>query len=166
MYNDTYVELLIQKKTPLWLAALRIVTMIAAVILALFGLLGFLPFLIGAVVCGVAAYFVYLQSNMEYEYLYVDRQLSIDKVMAKSRRKKAVEYDLERMEVLAPIQSYHLDEYKNKNYKTVDYSSGVAAQPDKRYVMYFNGEQKVILEPDAKMVKAIQNIAPRKVFTD
>lgn len=166
MYNDTYVELLIQKKTPLWLAALRIVTMAAAVILALFGLLGFLPFLIGAIVCGAVAYFVYLQSNMEYEYLYVDRQLSIDKVMAKSRRKKAVEYDLERMEVLAPIQSYHLDEYKNKNYKTADYSSGVVSQPDKRYVMYYNGEQKVILEPDAKMLKAIQNIAPRKVFTD
>ena len=86
--------------------------------------------------------------------------------MAKSRRKKADEFDLERMEVLAPINSYHLDDYKNKNYKTVDYSSGVAGQPDKRYVMYFNGEKKVIFEPDAKMVKAIQNIAPRKVFTD
>ena len=166
MYNDTYVELLIQKKTPVWLLALRIVTTAAAAVLALLGLLGLLPFLIGAIVCGAVAYFVYLESNMEYEYLYVDRQLSIDKVMAKSRRKKAVEFDLERMEVLAPIHSYHLDAYKNKNYKTLDYSSGVASEPDTRYVMYFNGEQKVILEPDVQMLKAIQNIAPRKVFTD
>lgn len=166
MYNETYVELLIQKKTPAWLAALRIVSMALTVLLALPGLMGFFPLLIGAAVCGAAAYFIYLQSNMEYEYLYVDKQLSIDKVMAKSKRKKAAEFDLERMEVLAPVQSYHLDEYKNKNYKTADYSTGVAAQPDKRYVMYYNGEQKVILEPDARLVKAIQNIAPRKVFTD
>lgn len=166
MYNDTYVELLIQKKTPAWLAALRIVTMAAAVILALLGLMGLAPFFIGAIVLGIAAYFIYLNADLEYEYLYVDRQLSIDKVMAKSRRKKAAEFDLDRMEVLAPINSYRLDAYKNKSYKTVDYSSGVASQPDKRYVMYFNGEQKVILEPDAQLVKAIQNIAPRKVFTD
>ena len=166
MYNDTYEELLIKRKAAPLLILLRYLSIAVTIVLALFGLLGYLLFMIAAVVCGAVAYFIYLYSDLEYEYLYVDKQLSVDKVMAKSRRKKADEFDLERMEVLAPINSYHLDDYKNKNYKTVDYSSGVAGQPDKRYVMYFNGEKKVIFEPDAKMVKAIQNIAPRKVFTD
>ncbi|MBO5293442.1 MAG: hypothetical protein J6B10_09720 [Lachnospiraceae bacterium] len=164
--NDTYVEVLIKRKTPIGMAVLRIVTIGATVILGLLGLMGLLPFLIAAVLCGAAAYFVYLNADLEFEYLYVDRQLSIDKVMAKSRRKKADVFDLERMEVLAPISSWRLDEYKNRSYKTVDYSTGTVNQPDTRYVMYFNGEKKVIFEPNAQMIKAIQNIAPRKVFTD
>ena len=166
MYNDTYVELLIKKKSTAGMLALRILAIAATVALALIGMMGSILFFLAAIACGVAAYFAYLNSNLEYEYLYVDKQLSIDKVMAKSRRKKAENFDLERMEVLAPLNSWRLDEYKNRNYKTVDYSTGVANQPETRYVMYFNGEKKVILEPDIKMVKAIQNIAPRKVFTD
>ena len=167
MYNDTYVELMIKKKTTAGMLALRVLTMVLTGILALLGMMAanIICFLL-AIGCGVLAYFVYLNADLEYEYLYVDKQLSIDKVMAKSRRKKAEVLDLERMEILAPLNSWRLDEYKNKNYKTVDYSTGVVNQPETRYVMYYNGEKKVILEPDIKLVKAIQSIAPRKVFTD
>lgn len=164
--NDTYVELLVKKKSSPLMTVLKGVTITLTVILGLLGLLGQLLFLIGAVICGLAAYFVYLNADLEYEYLYVDRELSVDKVMAKTRRKRVATYELERMEVLAPLNSYHLDDYKNRTCKTVDYSSGVAEQPEKRYAMYYNGEAKVILEPDARLVKAIQNIAPRKVFSD
>ena len=45
-------------------------------------------FLIIAVVAGVGAYFVNLNANLEYEYLYVDKQLTVDKIMARTRRKK------------------------------------------------------------------------------
>lgn len=165
MYNDTYVELLVRKKTSPLMLVLRVLTMAFTAVLALLGVASVF-FLLAAIICGVGAYFVYLNADLEYEYLYVDKQLSIDKVMAKSRRKKLAEFDLQRMEVLAPITSYHLDEYKNRNYKTLDFSSGTAGSPDPRYVMYYNGEQKVILEPDGNLVKAIQNIAPRKVFFD
>ena len=70
------------------------------------------------------------------------------------------------MEMLAPLNSHRLDSYRNQNTKTLDYSSGVAAQPEKRYMMIYEGNRKVIFEPNAEMVKAIQSIAPRKVFTD
>ena len=48
----------------------------------------------------------------------------------------------------------------------MDYSSGVEQQPDIRYSMIYNGEKRVIFEPNAEMVAAIKSIAPRKVFTD
>ena len=115
---------------------------------------------------GVAAYFVYLNADLEYEYLYLDKEITIDKVMAKSKRKKVAKYEVERMEILAPIKSWHMDGFKNRTVKTVDYSSGVENQPDLRYVMYYEGNLKVILEPSMEMVKAIKNIAPRKVFMD
>ena len=75
-------------------------------------------------------------------------------------------FDLGRMEILAPIKSWHMDEFKNRQLKDVDYSSGVEEKPDKRYCMIYNGEKRVIFEPNAEMVAAIKSIAPRKVFTD
>ena len=107
-----------------------------------------------------------MNAEIEYEYLYLDRELSIDKVLAKSRRKKAGSYSLEQMEIFAPLNSHRLDSYKNRQMKTVDYSSGIAAQPERRYMMIWNGDTKIILEPNTEMVKAVQRIAPRKVFTD
>ena len=120
--------------------------------------------LIIGVVIGIAAYFIYMNANLEYEYLYLDKELSIDKVMAKSKRKKVASFDMEKMEIMAPLNSYQLDSYKNRNVKIVDYSSGEEKQPDLRYAFYYDGKQKVIFEPNAEMVKAIQMIAPRKVF--
>lgn len=163
--NETYVEWLIKKKTPAYMTLLRILTIMLAVC---FVLLGFIlwPALIIGVVIGVAAYFIYMNSDLEYEYLYVDKELTIDKVMAKSKRKRVASFDMGKMEVMAPIKSYHLDNYKNRTDKTVDYSSGEEKQPDTRYVFYYDGKQRVVFEPNLEMIKAIQMGAPRKVFKD
>ena len=107
-----------------------------------------------------------LYTDIEYEYLYVDREISIDRIMARSKRKKVASFDVEKMEIMAPINSYHLDDYRNRQIKPSDYSSGVAKQPDRRYVFFYEGQKKVILEPSADFVKAVHNVAPRKVFTD
>ena len=133
-----------------------------------FVLLGFflLPAMIIAVLLGVAGYFVYLNSDVEYEYLYVDKELTVDKVMAKSRRKRVATYDLGKIEILAPIKSWHLDNYKNRTDKTVDYSSGEEKQPDRRFAFFYDGKQRVLIEPNEEMIKAMQTVAPRKVFKD
>ena len=163
---ETYVECMVKKKANGLMSALKVLLIGIAVITGLLGFMGLIVFLSIAVVAGVGAYFVSLNANLEYEYLYVDKQLTVDKIMARTRRKKVETFDLERMEILAPIKSWHLDDYKNRQLKVVDYSSGVEQQPDIRYSMIYNGEKRVIFEPNAEMVAAIKSIAPRKVFTD
>lgn len=163
---ETYVECMVKKKASGLLSALKVVLIGITVITGLLGFMGLIVFLIVAVAAGVGAYFVSLNANLEYEYLYVDKQLTVDKIMARTRRKKVETFDLERMEILAPIKSWHLDDYRNRQLKDVDYSSGVEQQPDIRYSMIYNGEKRVIFEPNAEMVAAIKSIAPRKVFTD
>ena len=37
-----------------------------------------LPALLIGVICGVAAYFITLNADLEYEYLYVDKELTVD----------------------------------------------------------------------------------------
>lgn len=134
--NETYVEWLVKRKTPAYMAFLKILFTVLAVFFVLIGLL-LLPALLIGVICGVAAYFITLNADLEYEYLYVDKELTVDKVMAKSRRKRVAVFSLDKMEIVAPVKSWHLDNFKNRSDKAVDYSSGEEKQPDKRFAFSF-----------------------------
>ena len=75
-------------------------------------------------------------------------------------------YSLDRMEVFAPVYSYHLDNFKNRQVKEKDYSIGEVLQPDGRYAMYYEGGEKILLSPNEELVKVLKNMAPRKVFSE
>ena len=163
--GETYVECLVARKPSTIMAFLKILLIMMTVVFVLIGMLSFVGLIVAAVT-GVGAYFATMNANLEYEYLYVDKEISIDKVMAKSRRKKVGTFMVEQMEIFAPLNSHRLDSYRNREGKTMDYSSGIAAQPERRYMMVCDGDKRVILEPNEALIKAVQNIAPRKVFTD
>lgn len=166
--SETYVECLVKREPSV---AGRLAKMVLIMLAVVFGLLGFIGFAYGtpllvAAAAGIGAYFAHLNTYIEYEYLYLDRELSVDKIKAQTRRKKVATFEVDRMEILAPIKSYHLDNYKNRDARVTDYSIGREEQPDKRYVMYYEGNQKIILSPDEELVKAIRSVSPRKVFLD
>lgn len=163
--SETYVECLVKSEAGILMKFGKILLIVMTVG---FFLIGFLlwPAMFIALACGIAAYFVSMQADLEFEYLYLDKELSVDKVMAKSKRKKVGSFDVERMEIFAPVKSYHLDNYKNRQGKVLDFSTRREEQPDTRYVMFYDGNTKVILSPSAELVKALKNAAPRKVFTD
>lgn len=163
--NETYVEILIKRKTPAYMKLLKILLIMLTVCFVLVGLILWPALLIG-IVLGVASYFVYMNAELEYEYLYVDKELTVDKIVAKSKRKRVEVFELEKMEIVAPIHSWHLDSYKNRSDKTFDYSSGEPGKPDTRYVFFYDGQKKVIFEPNENLIKAMQFAAPRKVFKD
>lgn len=160
--SDVYVECLVQAKKS---GSAKIFQVILIVLTVIFGIAAiiFMPTIILAVITGVAAYFVGMSSEVEYEYLYVDKELSVDKIQQRSKRKNVATYTIERMEVFAPVGSHHLDNFKNRTVKEVDYSG---ADSEKDYCMYYEGGLKVILSPGEDMVKALKNVAPRKVFVD
>ena len=94
--NETYVECLVKKKTPTYMKFLKILTIMLAVCFILIGFVFLIGLLLG-IIFAVIAYFVYQNADLEYEYLYVDKELTIDKVMAKSRRKRVATFDLNKM---------------------------------------------------------------------
>lgn len=163
--NESYVECLVARRKSGAMGALKILLMVITVILVLGGMV-FFPLLIGALAAGVGTYFASMYASMEFEYLYVDKEISVDKILNKTRRKKAEKFDVSRIEILAPIKSWHMDNYKNRQFKDTDYSSGVEGQPDRRYAMIYDGGRRIILEPSVEFVKAVQSVAPRKVFLD
>lgn len=167
--SDAYVECLIKAKTSglAKFGKVLLITLTVIFVLAIFLLPPLMIFaFIGALLTGAGAYFLNLFTDLEYEYLYLDKELVVDKVMAKSRRKRIATYQLDRIEILAPVKSYRLDNYKNRNAKAKDYSIGEVLQPDRRYAMYYEGGEKILLSPSEELIKVMKNVAPRKVFSD
>ncbi|MGL5259469.1 MAG: DUF6106 family protein [Lachnospiraceae bacterium] len=161
--NETYVEVLVKRKSTVAMVMLKYFLIVLTALFAFFGFVGVTIALVLAVVSLVLAYLVGLMSDLEFEYTYIDKELQVDKIMGKSKRKRVATLDLNKLEVLAPITSHKLDEFKNRKYKELDFSSNEIKQPDIRYVLYMNGESRIVFEPSEEMVKAIYNIAPRKV---
>lgn len=164
--SESYVECLVKAKTSVMAKLFKVLLIAVAVICFLGMFIGIVIAFIPMIAAGVGAYFVHMRSDLEYEYLYLDRELVVDKVMAKSKRKRVATYGLDRIEILAPIKSYHLDNYKNRDVKVKDYSIGEELQPDLRYAMFYEGGEKIILSPSPELVKIMKNAAPRKIFSD
>ncbi len=164
--NETYVECLVQTKPNTLLKILKYIAIALTALIGLWSILmGGIVFLIIAIAIGVGAYFAHSYSDIEYEYLYVDREISIDKVIAKSRRKKVLKLETDKMEIFAPYNSHELDSYKNRKCEEKDFSSRIVKQPEARWALYYEGQKMYILEPSQEFVKALANIAPRKVKT-
>lgn len=164
--NDSYVECLVAHKKSGLLSVLKGVLIVVAVLGFLLSMGGVIIGLIVAVAAGVGAYFAGMYASVEYEYLYVDREITVDRILNKTRRKRIEKFEVDRIEIFAPVKSWHMDNFKNRQYKVTDYSSGVEQQPDKRYAMIYDGGRQILLEPSVELVKAVQSIAPRKVFLD
>lgn len=162
--NEAYYEILVARKKS---SALKIAQLVAAFLAVFFAVIMFLGMIWGivpAAALAAASYLISLYNMVEYEYLYVDKELQIDRILAKSKRKRVETLDLNELVVLAPVRSHELDRYRNGNYKKADYSSGEEANEQIKYMLIVNDKQ-VIFEPTEELVKTIRMFAPRKVFT-
>ena len=163
--NDTYVECMVARKSSPLKGVLKYVIYILAVISGLSTLMGYIIFLVPLVIFGLLAWFVVPGFDLEYEYLYLDREISIDKIMSKQKRKRVRTLELNKMEKMCPINSHELDSYKSRNVKVSDYSSGTDGA--KVWVIVYtgkDGEELVWIEPNEEMLKAVKSVYPRKVI--
>ncbi len=162
------IEVVVTTKPSVGKNILRIVLIVLAVIGFVGGLLN--PWLLAvALACGIGAYIVGNGIQVDYEYSLVDRELRLAKIMNKSKRKSLGTFDLDKMDILAPEKSWHLDEYKNRKFtKELDYSAH-EAEDKNRYVLILP-DTKVLLtlagEEAEVLLGAVRTFAPRKVFTE
>ena len=163
--NDTYVECLVPRKPNAAAPLIRAAAYGFTAAFLLFGLLshGLLFLLLG--LAGLAGcYFLLPNLAVEYEYLYVAREFSVDRIVGKEKRKTVYNVTMDKMEIFAEEGAYQLDQYKNIE-KTIDFSSG--EKDVRRFIMVLrnsNASEKLILEADDELVNAIRNVYPSKVF--
>lgn len=125
-------------------------------------------FLLAAIVFAAACFFLLPRLDVEFEYLLVNEELDVDKIYAKSKRKKAAQFHLEKMELFAPLRSDKAARYQgDSRVKVKDYSSGT--KTSNVYVMIIregDGLCRVLLEPDGQMLDGMLKTFPHKVFVD
>ena len=177
--NDSYSELLVKKEQT---GKDKVIKFLLIGVIAATAVVGVIIPLVWVLTLGlgIAAYFILPNLDLEYEYVYVNGELDIDKIMAKSKRKRVQSFDLAKMEsgelqmekakmeFMEPVNSHRMD-YQNHNtkLKVLDFSSG--NKEHKVYAMIIPDEKeicKVLLEPDQTLLENIQKSCPRKVFMD
>ena len=167
--SDLYSELLVKKEKTMKDNLIKTGAIGLTALLVLAGLFIHPLAMLPAIILGVVSYlFIIPRPDLEYEYLFVNGEMDIDMIMAKSKRKKAGSFRLSETDIVAPMDSHRLDYYKNnQKLKVLDFSSG--NEKNKRYGVVTRNEKEscmIIIEPDENMAKAIKNSAPSKVFLD
>ena len=163
--NDSYAECLVRRKIPMYSNVVNIVMGVVTVICVLLALSTNVIGMILLLVSGGVTYLLYRNSRVEYEYLYVDKILSIDKILGRAKRKSAWEGKMDEIQVIALSSSHGLDEYKQAGSKVLDFSSQLPGAKTYTAVIRTGAETvKLIFEPDDKMLQCFRQTAPRKVF--
>lgn len=166
--SDTYYEILVKRKTDNTVLAKKILLM-CGIVFCLVGVVFLTPiFFLGALGFGVACWLLFPKFDIEYEYLLVNGELDIDVIYSQSKRKKIAQYDLNSMDMLAPLNSTHLDYYNgNTTLKVVDYSSREEGKvPYAMITRDKTGTVKVLLELTQEAVENLRRTYPNKVYLD
>ena len=117
--SDLYTEVLVKKQQTGKDKAIKGVLIFFTVLFAAAGIMMNPLILLLALVLGIVDYIFIPKLSVEFEYLYVNGELDIDRIYSQSRRKRAASYELSNMEILAPYQSHQLDSYKNNQHQTL-----------------------------------------------
>lgn len=159
--SDFYTEQLIKKRTgtkELFIKALLVAVAIASVFSVFIIPMG----IIIPVIFVALAWFLITRMDVEYEYLYVNGDLDIDKIMHKSKRKRVFSVSVDEIELLAPADSARIGQFRNTT--TLDLSSGSADARKYVLVAAKNGQMtKLVFEPNDTIVEGMFMLAPRKV---
>lgn len=156
--NDVYVEWLVAKKRNLFGKVSRVVCLLASILLWI-GALGYVNtiVLIFAVLVSIITYFLFCFTDLEYEYVYVNGELMVDRILKKSMRKRMINIEASEMEVVAPMTSPKVDGYKHRQWKEFIFTSGYEKNQRKIYEIYCNNGVKVVFEPSREMLEAMKS---------
>ena len=166
MNNEVYAEWLVKRKTPgymyfaipLSIVASILLFFVCCVVIPYFGyIVGLIPF--------VGVYFLITYSKVEYEYIFVTGELTIDKIIARNRRKRIIALDMSNVETIADLSGHFLDgQMGNPNIKKYTYTSGEKDRKLFGVLCSVSGSTRIyIIEPSAKLIEAIRKSAPRMV---
>ncbi|HHX72350.1 MAG TPA: hypothetical protein GX701_05415 [Clostridiales bacterium] len=143
----------------LGIALVGIAIMAAGIIWA--GILSIL--IIGGVLVGV--FWLYKQFEIEYEYIYTDGQLDVDKIIARERRKSVLTIDVTEFEVFAPVKPEYFGAFEKQEFqRRIDASTSPLSK--ERWFAVYQGEggkTLLIFEPNQTIIQAIRRQIPSRV---
>ncbi len=165
--RDVYIEWLVSQKDNTLFKVLKTICLVLAILCgAMFFLYFNIFLLLGTIALAVLTYFVGLYIYVEYEYIFVDGELTIDRILAKSKRKRMEVLELSKVEIIAPLNSHKLDGFAHRNYREYDYTSKERTRDSHIFVLYYQGGKKLLLEPSRELAEAFRSQIPHKVHLE
>ncbi len=119
-------------------------------------------FLIAGAIFGVLLYLVMQKSGGEYEYIHTNNCFDVDLVISNSRRKQLFTIDLEKVLLVAPVDSEAMEEYDRL--PETDYSGDGGKENLYAMVCTDSGKRrKILLRLNPKMHRSLKLWMPEKV---
>ena len=167
MMNDVFNEQLVSRKSnqkdliqKIGIGAAGALIIFVAMSIPL--LQSFLLPIVAVVAVGVV--FLFRRYNIEFEYVFTNGDLDVDRIINKSRRKHALSVNVRSFETMVPVNKKEYENEVSRFTKLYDFSSGVVS--DTTYAVIFEQDKqrvKMIFEPNEQMFKAIRTFVPRVV---
>lgn len=139
--------------------------LVVATVVVSFLLMMFIPSFAFLLTAGLIALDVFLfgKMNLEFEYIYYNGDMDIDKIMNMQSRKRVFSTNIKEIDVVAPKGSDQLMTFQRL--KVLDFSSQIAGNRVYEMVTSYKGEKvRVIFEPNDVILNGMKYLAPRKVF--
>ena len=167
MENESYSECIVAAKRPVWVIPGWVgagLSLAAAVYFLI--CMNFLLMLLAAIVFIVLVILLVKFGSVEYEYLYLMDELSVDAIYRKSSRKNKAVIPFQEVEMLCPTEDSDEERMKGSgsNVEYLDFSSGLPDQKTYTIKSVSGGKTHFVrFEPDEKMLKQMRHAHPGKV---
>ena len=159
---DTFVEQIIsiKKTTKTWAAYVLIALLTILLMTAAMIFLGKLFIVVDALII-YGAFKLYSLFNIEYEYIITNSTMDIDKIIAKSSRKRVVSFDLTAVQ--------RIDKFTGTIPANIAKNCFFACNKtdENAYIMYYQQEGKpqksFVFAPNEKMIDGMKKFLPKHI---
>ncbi|MEE1314386.1 MAG: hypothetical protein UHS49_01285 [Faecalimonas sp.] len=160
--GEAFTEQLVRQKMT-GKTMLKLVGLVALVLVSIVATM-ILPILSVLVVVAlfVAYYFGKRLMCVEFEYVYFNGELDIDRIMGMEARKRLLSTSVKDMEVLAPSGASVLQPYQNL--KVYDCSTNSGNHTYELVAKVKEQNVRIIFEPNEEILQGMRYYAPRKVY--
>ena len=103
--------------------------------------------------------------NAEFEYIATNEDLTIDKIIARRKRKRLYNGSCKNFTILAPVSDRSFQTNKTNRVKILDYSSGVE-NPNRWFLITKKDKEQImiIFEPDDRLIQIFRRYNPRALL--
>lgn len=165
--NDIFKEQLVAREKGAKERAMMAGILVAA--LAAIGISSLLPVIsdfmfFAAAAILVGAFMLLQRFNVEYEYILTNKDLDIDRILNKAKRKRVVSLNVSEFELVAPLSDQASAQAFASCSETIDCSSGKHKANTYGGIYIRDGKRvKLVFEPEETILSGIRQFIPKKV---
>ena len=153
MNDAIYEHIVARRSSPLDLIKkIALILVLALIFIIMIGIgLGGFSLVIMLILGFLTHVFIFSKINKEYEYTLLNHDMDVDVIYNKQKRKRALSFDFQKAEIIAPKNSPRLRSFNIE--KTYDFSSGDPNEKVFSIIMQLNQKRTcIMIEPDQGMI--------------